>query len=52
MTEQGGGVKYKIIDIDGPEVSVDNLLEKYLFSEIHYTSCSVILTKLHNDTIE
>ena len=52
MTEQGGRVKYKIIDIDCSELSIDYLLEKRFFSENHYTSCSVILQKLHNNTIE
>ena len=29
----GGGVKYKIIDIDGSEITLDELLHKYYFSE-------------------
>jgi hypothetical protein len=49
----GGGVnKYKIIDIDGSELSLDSLLEKYYFNENYYTSCSVVFTKLHNNSIE
>jgi len=39
--------------LDGSEISIDDLLEKYFFNkEHHYTSCSVIFTKLHNNTIE
>jgi hypothetical protein len=48
----GNSKKYKIIDIDGSEISVDNLLEKYFFSTEHPTSCSVVLQKYHNDSIE
>jgi hypothetical protein len=47
----GDGVKYKIIDIDGSELSIDDLLEKYFFSTGYRTSCSIILTKLHNNGI-
>ena len=33
----GGGVnKYKIIDIDGSEISLTELLERYFFSENHH----------------
>src|SRR4051794_12475533 len=48
----GGGVKYKIIDTDGSELDISMLLEKYFFNDGHHTSCSVIFTKLHNNTIE
>ena len=33
----GGGVKYKIIDIDGIEISLSDLLKRYFFSGDHYT---------------
>ena len=45
-------VKYKIIDIEGGELSVDKLLEKYFFSENHHTSCSIIETTGYNNYIE
>ena len=48
----GGGSKYKIIDIDGYELTLDDLLEKYFFSSKYHTSCSVVLTKSHNNIIE
>jgi hypothetical protein len=49
----GGEVnKYKIIDIDGSGLSLSELLEKYFFNKIHHTSCSVVLQKFHNSTIE
>ena len=48
----GGVVKYKIIDIDGSELSVSELLKRYFFSENHHTSCSVIETKFYNNTIK
>jgi hypothetical protein len=48
----GGVVKYKIIDIDGAELSINRLLEKYFFSKEYHTSCSVIFTKFHNNSIE
>ena len=45
--------KFKIIDIDKLEISIDILLEKYFFNkEYYYASCSVILTKSYNNTIE
>ena len=44
--------KYKIIDIDGSEISIDILLEKYFFSKGYYTSCSVVLQKSYNNSIE
>ena len=44
--------KYKIIDIDGAELSINRLLEKYFFSKEYYTSFAVILTKFHNNSIE
>jgi hypothetical protein len=44
--------KYKIIDIDGSELSVSELLERYFFSDRYPSSCSVILQKFHNNTIE
>jgi hypothetical protein len=45
--------KYKIIDIDGSEIDIDELLKKYYFnSNHHYTACSVILQKFYNNTIE
>jgi len=47
-----GGVKYKIIDIDGSEISLTDLLDRYYFSENHHTSYSVIETKFHNNTIK
>jgi hypothetical protein len=47
-----GDSKYKIIDIDGSELSISDLIEKYFFSKIHYTSCSVILQRFHNNSIE
>jgi hypothetical protein len=50
---KGGGVKYKIIDIDGLEISLSDLLNRYFFNkEYYHTSYSVILTKLYNNTIE
>ena len=45
-------VKYKISDIDGAEIPLTDLLKRYFFSENHHTSCSVILTKFHNNSIE
>jgi hypothetical protein len=50
----GGGDnnKYKIIDIDGTEISTSDLLEKYFFNEKHHTSCSVVETKYYNNVIE
>src|SRR3954447_19029086 len=48
----GGVVKYKIIDIDGKEISLTDLLESYFFSDIYPSSCSVIETKYYNNTIE
>ena len=48
----GGWVKYKIIDIDGTEISLTDLLDRYFFSVNHHTSCSVVLQKFHNNTIE
>ncbi len=50
--EAGDGSKYKIIDIDRSELSLDDLIEKYFFNQIHHTSCSVIFTKSYNNTIE
>jgi hypothetical protein len=47
-----GDSKYKIIDTDDSELSIDDLLEKYFFSAEHPTSCSVILQKFYNNTIE
>jgi hypothetical protein len=47
-----GGNKYKIIDIDGSELDIGDLLKKYFFNEKHHTSCSVVLTKSYNNTIE
>ncbi len=45
--------KYKIIDIDGSDLSISELLEKYFFNlNHHHTSCSVILQKSYNNTIE
>src|SRR6478672_5134174 len=48
----GGGVKYKFIDIDSSDISLTALLERYFFSENHHTSCSVIETKYYNNIIE
>ena len=49
----GGGVnKYTIIDIDGTEISLTDVLERYFFSENHHTSCSVIETKNYKNVIE
>jgi hypothetical protein len=48
----GGRVKYKIIDIDGTEISLTDLLERYFFSENYHTSCSVIETKYYNNIIK
>jgi hypothetical protein len=49
----GGGVnKYKIVDVNGSDISVDDLLERYFFSENHHTSCSAIETKGYNNIIE
>jgi len=48
----GGGVKYKIIDIDGTELSISDLLDRYFFSENHHTSCSVIENKYYKNVIE
>ncbi len=41
-----GGVRYKIIDVDGSEISLDNLFEKYFFNEKYHTLCSVFVTKI------
>jgi hypothetical protein len=50
--EQQGQVKYKIIDIDGSELDIQDLLEKYFFSkEILPYLLLRYLTKSHNDTI-
>jgi len=38
--------------LDGLELSIDELLDKYFFSENHHTSCSVIETKYYNHVIE
>ena len=38
--------------LDGLELSIDELLDKYFFSENHHTSCSVIETKYYNNVIE
>ncbi len=48
----GCGIKYKIIDIDNSELSVEGLLEKYFFNSEYHTSCSVVLTKSYNGIIE
>jgi hexokinase len=48
----GGANKYKIIDIDGSEITLTDLLDRYFFSENPYTSCSVIETKYYNHVIE
>jgi hypothetical protein len=48
----GGEGKYKIIDVDGAEISINDLLERYFFNETYYTSCAVVLTKYHNNSIE
>jgi len=48
----GGGVKYKIIDIDGSELYLSDLLDGYFFNETHHTSCSVIETKYYNNIIK
>jgi len=49
----GGGVnKYKIIDIDSSDISLNDLLERYFFSENHHTSCSVIENKYYKNVIE
>ena len=49
----GGGVKYKIIDIDGTELDTQDLLERYFFNkEYYHTSCAVVLTESHNNSIE
>jgi len=50
--DENSSKKYKIVDIDGSELSISNLIEKYFFSDIHPSSCSVILQKFHNNTIE
>ena len=47
-----GANKYKIIDIDGSEITLTDLLDRYFFSENPYTSCSVIETKYYNHVIE
>jgi len=44
--------KYKILDTDGSELSIEDLIEKYFFNRNYYTSCAVIFTKLHNNSIE
>ncbi len=49
---KGGGVKYKIIDIDGSEISLTELLDRYYFSVVYHTSCSVIEIKYYNNVIE
>ena len=49
----GGGDKYKIIDVDGSELETQNLLERYFFNkEYYHTSCAVVFTKFHNNSIE
>ena len=48
----GGANKYKIIDIDGSEITLTDLLDRYFFIENPYTSCSVIETKYYNHVIE
>ena len=45
----GSGVKYKIIDIYGSEISLADLLEIYFFSENHHTYYPVIETKFYNN---
>ena len=49
----GGEVKYKIINVDEKEF-VCWLLDRKIFFQwkLPYTSCAVILTKFHNNTIE
>jgi len=44
--------KYKIIDIDGSKISINDLLDRYFCSENHHTSCSVIETKCYNNILE
>ena len=48
----GGANKYKIIDIDGSEITLTDLLDRYFFIENPYTSCSVIETKYYKNIIE
>lgn len=33
-----GGVKYKTIDIEGEEMSIDRLLERYFFNSEYHTT--------------
>jgi hypothetical protein len=51
-SNEGGSDKYKIIDIGGSDLALDELIEKYYFNSKHLTSCSVILTKSYNNTIK
>ena len=41
--------KYKIIDIDGSEITIEDLIEKYYFNEKYHTLCSVVLVKPSNN---
>jgi hypothetical protein len=41
--------KYKIIDIDGSEITIEDLIEKYFFNEKYHTICSVVLVKPSNN---
>ncbi len=43
--DNNGSNKYKIIDVDGSEISVDDLFEKYFFNEKYHTLCSVVQVK-------
>jgi hypothetical protein len=38
--------------LDGLELSIDELLDKYFFNENPHTSCAVIETKYYNNIIE
>ena len=41
-----GSNKYKIIDVGGSEISLDDLFEKYFFNEKYHTRCSVVVIKI------
>jgi hypothetical protein len=40
------------MDIDGSEMILAELLDRYFFSKTHHTSCSVIENKYYNNVIE
>jgi hypothetical protein len=38
--------------MDGSGLSISELLEKYFFNSEYHTSCSVVLQRFHNNSIE